>query len=121
MDIQKVLDLSMEFSQKIWDFVVTWPIFARDTVGKQMVRSADSVSANLREGLGRYSFKDRSLFYIYSRGSLFETLCWLEKAKTRNLISNEDFNALSNSHDLLLFEINKMIKNTREQIPQKNT
>jgi len=116
MEIQKVYYLSMDFSQRIWDLVAEWPIFARDTNGKQIVRSSDSISANLKEGLGRYSFKDRNLFNIYSRGSLFETHCWLEKALTRKLISREDFESLINDHDLLHFEINKMIKNTRDQI-----
>ncbi|MFA6126231.1 MAG: four helix bundle protein [Bacteroidales bacterium] len=115
MEVQKVYDLSMDFSQKIWDLVSEWPSFARDTNGKQIVRSSDSISANLKEGLGRYSFKDRNLFNIYSRGSLFETHCWLEKAIARKLISKEDFDRLINHHDFLHFEINKMIKNTREQ------
>jgi four helix bundle protein len=119
MEAQKVYYLSMEFSQKIWDLVADWSIFARDTNGKQIVRSSDSISANLKEGFGRYSFKDRNLFNIYSRGSLFETHCWLEKAITRKLISKEDFDALINNHDLLHVEINRMINNTREQATKK--
>ena len=115
MEIQKVYALSMDFSQKIWDLVADWSFFARDTIGKQIARSSDSISANLKEGLGRYSFKDRNLFNIYSRGSLFETHCWLEKAIARKLISQKDFDELINDHDLLHFEINKIIKNTREQ------
>jgi four helix bundle protein len=115
MDIEKVYNLSMDFSQNIWNLVGPWPYFARDTVGKQLVRSADSVSANIREGLGRYSYKDRNLFNVYSRGSLFETKCWLEKALARELISKEDFDLLIKSYDVLHIEINKMIKNTRSQ------
>ena len=90
MEPQKVYSVSMELSQRIWEIVDEWPVFARDTLGKQMVRSSDSISANLKEGMGRYSYKDRNQFNIYSRGSLFETHCWLEKALTRNLISKED-------------------------------
>jgi four helix bundle protein len=119
MEAQKVYYLSMDFSQKIWELVATWPIFARDTNGKQIVRSSDSVSANLKEGFGRYYFKDRNLFNIYSRGSLFETHCWLEKALNRNLISKEDFDSLINNHDLLHLEINRMINSTREQAKNK--
>jgi len=119
MEAQKVYYLSMDFSQKIWDLVGTWPFFARDTNGKQIVRSSDSISANLKEGFGRYSFKDRNLFNIYSRGSLFETHCWLEKAITRQLISKQEFDGLINDHDLLHIEINRMINNTREQVNRK--
>jgi four helix bundle protein len=116
MDAQKVFDLSMECSQKIWDRVMEWKYFEKDTIGKQLVRSADSVSANLIEGAGRYHFKDRNLFSIYSRGSLFETHCWLEKAKNRGLITKPQFDELKMDYDLLHLEINKMIQNTRRQI-----
>ncbi len=119
MEHQKVYDLSMEFSQKIWDLVALWSIFARDTNGKQIVRSADSVSANLKEGAGRYFFKDRNLFNIYSRGSLFETHCWLEKAVARKLIPRKDFEDLVVMHDLLLVEINRIIYNTRKQVKEE--
>ena len=115
MEVEKVYGLSMEFSQKIWILVEKWSIFARDTIGKQIVRSSDSVSANLKEGRGRYFFKDRNLFNIYSRGFLFETHCWLEKA-VASKISQEEFEELLKDHDILHFEINKMIRSTREQI-----
>ena len=113
MEPQKIYSVSMELSQRIWEIVDEWPVFARDTLGKQMVRSSDSISANLKEGMGRYFYKDRNQFNIYSRGSLFETHCWLEKALTRNLISKEDFDRLMQDFDWLYLEINKMIKNTR--------
>ena len=115
MDYKDVYSLSMVFSQRIWDIVKAWPYFAMDTIGKQLVRSADSVSANIKEGAGRYFFKDRNLFNYYSRGSLFETHCWLEKANARKLIQQEVFEDLIKDHDLLHLEINKMIKNTRDQ------
>lgn len=38
----------------VWDVVMEWNQFARDTVGKQLVRSVDSVGANIAEGAGRY-------------------------------------------------------------------
>ncbi len=115
MEAQNVYRLSMEFSQKIWDLVATWPGFARETCGKQIVRSADSISANLKEGAGRYFYKERNQFNIYARGSLFETHCWLEKAINRNLIPKQDFEDLRRDFDLLQIEINRMIRNTRNQ------
>jgi len=115
MEVQQVYDLSMECSQKIWELVIGWPIFVKDTIGKQLVRSSDSVSANLREGLGRYSFKDRNLFNIYARGSLFETQCWIQKSLDRKMITREDYEELSKVFSVLHLESNKMIKHTREQ------
>jgi four helix bundle protein len=49
---------SMKLSNKIWDIVNVLDYFVKDTIGKQLVRSADSISANISEGYGRYSFKE---------------------------------------------------------------
>jgi four helix bundle protein len=116
MDISELYSLTMDFSQKIWDFVATWPNFAKYTMGKQIVRSADSISANLQEGLGRYHFKDRNLFYLYARGSLFETRCWIEKANKRNLIPQVKQTALLEQMNIIHLEINIIIKATRNQL-----
>jgi len=62
---KKAFDLSNE----IWDLVIKWDYFAKDTVGKQFVRSSDSISANIAEGFGRYSKKDKIRFYRISVGS----------------------------------------------------
>ena len=115
MEAQKVYQLSMEFSQKIWDLAATWPSFARETCGNQIVRSSDSISANLKEGMGRYFYKERNQFNIYARGSLIETQCWLEKALTRKLISDLNYVELFKEYNQLEIEINRMIRNTRLQ------
>jgi len=71
------------------------------SVGKQLIRSADSVAANLAEGYGRFHFNENRQFAYYARGSLYETMSWLTKAANRKLIDNEyitifkaDFNKL---------------------------
>ncbi len=50
----EVYVLSEELSNKIWDIVKRWNYFERDTVGKQLVKAADSVSANIAECHGRF-------------------------------------------------------------------
>ena len=61
-------------SNYVWDVVVKWDYFAKDTVGKQFVKAVDSISANIAEGFGRYSKKDKIKFFRYSFGSLYESL-----------------------------------------------
>ena len=87
----RVYHLSMELGEKVWQKVHKWNYFERDTIGKQLVRSVDSVAANLSEGFGRFHYKEAKNFSYYSRGSLYETKTWLTKAKNRNIITEEDF------------------------------
>ncbi|MBA4411197.1 MAG: four helix bundle protein [Bacteroidota bacterium] len=46
---------------------------AQKTIGAQFIEAADSISANIAEGFGRYHKKDKIKFYYYSRGSTFES------------------------------------------------
>ena len=45
-----VYRLSMEMAERIWEIVLKWDYFQKDTMGKQLVRAADSIAANLSEG-----------------------------------------------------------------------
>jgi len=108
-DLQ-VYNLSMEMAEKIWKIVLNWDYFTKDTIGKQLVRAADSIAANLSEGFGRYHFKENINFSYYSRGSLSETKTWLTKAHNRNLITSEDFNAFNSEIDNIGIKLNNYIK-----------
>ena len=104
-----VYQKSMELGEKIWGIVAEWDFFQRDTLGKQWVKSMDSVAANIAEGFGRYYYKENKLFCYYSRGSLQETVCWLKKAHSRNLVSDEQFTGLEKELQLLALSLNRYI------------
>ncbi|MBC8313910.1 MAG: four helix bundle protein [Bacteroidales bacterium] len=106
----KVYQLSMDISEKIWNVVANWKYFEKDTIGKQLVRSADSISTNLSEGFGRYHYKDARNFYYYSRGSLFETKTWLKKALNRKFVEPDEYQRLAQSLNILGALINNYIK-----------
>jgi four helix bundle protein len=67
-------------AHSVWKIVKPWDHFARRTVGEQLVRSADSVGANIAESYGGYHYGDRIRFLYYARGSLYETRFWLRQA-----------------------------------------
>jgi four helix bundle protein len=71
----------------------TWPSVDRWTIGIQLVRSADSVGANLAEACGRESLADEARFLLFARGSAYETQHWIERAFARSLLSNDDLRA----------------------------
>jgi len=106
----KVYQLSMDISENIWNVVSNWKYFEKDTIGKQLVRSADSISANLSEGFGRYHYKEARNFYYYSRGSLFETKTWIKKAFNRKLVKQDEYQSLIRNLDILGALINNYIK-----------
>ncbi len=100
----------MKLAESVWNDVMRWNSFEKETIGKQLVRSCDSIAANLSEGLGRYHYKETRNFSYYSRGSLFETRTWLTKAFNRGLIERNNFDAYLNSIDQVGKMINGYIK-----------
>lgn len=102
-------------SDRIWEIVEEWDFYRKDTIGKQLVRASDSISANIAEGYGRFFFKENRNFCYYSRGSLLETKTWLGKAHRRNLITSDLFNSITNELETLHKSLNAYIKYITDQ------
>src|SRR5678815_4734832 len=79
----RVYQLSEKVADEIWDLVLGWNNFAKDTVGRQLVRAADSIGANIAEGTGRGSYQDNRRFVRTARSSLNETQHFLRRAFRR--------------------------------------
>ncbi|WP_343522236.1 four helix bundle protein [Pedobacter sp.] len=90
----EIYNLSEALSDKIWDIVIKWEYFAKDTIGKQLCRAADSISANIAEGYGRFHYKENKNFCYYSRGSILEVKSFLRKSKNRDLIPDDTYSDL---------------------------
>ncbi len=108
--------VAFNLSNYVWRIIIEWNNFARDTVGRQFVTSTDSISANIAEGFGRYSKKDKIRFYRYSYGSTKEALDWNEKSKIRKLISDKEYNHIPEELQRLPKEINHLIKYTNQKL-----
>jgi|SRR3989339_756313 len=111
-----IYKLSYNLSNYVWKIVVEWDHFSKSSVGIQYVKVVDSVSANIAEGFGRYSKKDKVKFYRYSFGSLKESMDWTQKAKARSLISDKQYEIIMG--ELLRFprEIYSLINFTNEKL-----
>jgi four helix bundle protein len=106
----EVYQLAESFGDEVWFVVHEWEYFAKDTLGKQLVRSADSISANIAEGYGRYHYKENKNFCYFSRGSIIETKGWLKKSKNRQLLNEEKFDLLYGKLQTIHIKLNAYIK-----------
>ena len=106
----EIYSLSESFGEGIWDVVIKWDYFAKDTIGQQLVRSADSIAANIAEGFGRFHYKENKNFCYFSRGSILETKIWLHKAKSRKLIEEDTYHLLIKKLELIHLKLNAYIK-----------
>ena len=106
----RVYKLSEELADEVWKIVLRWNAFAKDTIGKQIVRSADSVGANIAEGTGRHNFQDNQRFVKIARGSLNETQHFLRRAFKRNILTPADVKKLKPLVDNLAPQLNSYLK-----------
>ena len=90
----QVYRLSEDLADLIWEIVLRWDRLAQDTVGKQLIKAADSIGANIAEGTGRGSFADNKRFAKIAKGSLFEVKHWLSRAYRRKLLSKSKTTSL---------------------------
>jgi four helix bundle protein len=116
----KVYQLSEQLADSIWEIVLEWNAFARDTVGKQLVKAADSVGANIAEGTGRGTYLDNRRFVIIARGSLNETKHWLRRAFKRQLLTTKQVNKVKPIIDELAPKLNAYLNSIRRRIQANN-
>ena len=117
LDDLEIYKTSMEIGDMAYEVVSKWNSFDRDTLGKQLIRAADSIALNISEGYGRFFFKENKNFCYYSRGSAKETVTALDKALRRNLIAPEQYRQVSDKLNLyfkLSFSYIKSIGTTKE-------
>ena len=106
----EVYRLAEELADAVWKVVSKWPPLARDTVGKQLIRAADSIGANIAEGHGRGDGLDHKRFLRFARGSTNETKHWLRRAYRRSLLTGEQVHALRPTMDALAPKLNAYMR-----------
>jgi four helix bundle protein len=117
----EIYQLAEKLSDLVWDIVIKWDAFPRNTVGSQYVKSVDSVGANISEGYGRGSYADRSRFAKISRGSLFETVHWTKKSKRRKLLTDKEFKKVNDIIEILLPKLSSYINYLDENSKKKKS
>ena len=93
-----VYKLSEQLCDTIWEIVLKWHSLAQDTVGKQIVRAADSIGANIAEGHGSGTSPENRRFVRFAKRSLNESRHWLRRCQKRKLLAKGQETEL---HDIM--------------------
>lgn len=106
----KILNEAGDLGDLLWCEIIKWPEFAKETIGKQLVRSVDSIAANIAEAYGRYHYGEKIQFLYYARGSLFESKNWINRAANRALFSQEKHEEYAQSLTNIARQLNGFIR-----------
>jgi len=101
--------IAFNLSNYVWEVISKWDSFSKTSLGRQFVNTVDSISANIAEGFGRYSKKDKIRFFRISFGSMYESLDWNEKSHKRKLLKAKDY-------DHIIIELQKLPKSIHHLI-----
>lgn len=100
-----VYQKAMDLADKIYDIVEQIPEVEKYNTASQITRATTSISANIAEGNGQLFIKKSFTFFNNALGSANEVICWLEHARRRGYITEEQEKALCKDTE----EIIKMI------------
>lgn len=111
----RILKTAEEIADSVWKRVVEWDEFAKQVVGKQLARAIDSIGANIAESYGRFNYGEKLQFLYYSRGSLFETKYWLNRALIRHLMEAEEVNGYATRLSDVARQLNTFASSLKSQ------
>ena len=77
------------FKNEMFELVKSFPMEEKFRLADQLIRASRSITANIAEGHGRFTFKDQLHFCILSRGSLSECLNHLVDAFDLKIINQD--------------------------------
>ena len=106
----RVYQLAERMADEVWNIASVWDTFAKDTIGRQLVRCADSVGANIAEGSGRGTYQDNRRFVRIARGSLYEAQHFLRRAYRRKLLTTAQVNKLKPLIENLAPQLNSYLQ-----------
>ena len=100
----------------LYDDVNTFPEGERFVLRSQLLRAAGSISANIAEGFGRFSYQENIRFLQIARGSLAETRNHLLVARDLGYLPDSRYNQLAKEIKTIGILINGTIKSTKQQL-----
>ncbi|MBK2026308.1 four helix bundle protein [Francisella philomiragia] len=112
LDIYK---LSVILSEQVWEVYISLSTDLRYSIGNQVLRSVDSIGANIAEGYGRFHYRDSLKFYYNSRGSLWESKHWTYLLYKRKLITKCNYENFIDCLEQLGKKLNSFINGMKKR------
>lgn len=101
---------AMDVAVVIFDLTKNLPRTEDYGLTSQIRRSAESISANIAEGFGKTTAKDKSRFYDIAKGSAYETKSHLLYGVKVNYFNSLEIGPIIKNIEMLVYEINKINK-----------
>lgn len=111
----RVYQLARELVKDVYILQNTFPKEERYALGDQIRRAAVSITANLAEGSGRDSLKEKIRFIEIAFGSMTEVFCELQTACDLKYITEDQLNNLRPQFT----EIAKMLSGLRTSLQKQ--
>lgn len=77
----EIYKLARETNRETWQVYDKLNWQGKKIMGDQFISATDFMGANIAEGFGRYHYLDKNKFNYNARGSLLESIYWLEILK----------------------------------------
>ncbi|MCA9386989.1 four helix bundle protein [Candidatus Dojkabacteria bacterium] len=116
----EVYTIAEELSDAGWKIYENLPKVQQYHIGNQVLRSLDSIGANIAEGFGRFHYLDSLRFYYNARGSLWESKFWLTTLQKRNLITNDLYKKVANDLEIEGIKLNNFINSIKRNSKNNN-
>ena len=97
----------------VYRFTKQFPKEELYSIVDQMKRAVASITANIVEGFGRKSYREKIQFYYMAKGSLLELKNFLLIAKDVGYLKEKDFNVLMDQANLVDQLLQGFIKKTK--------
>jgi len=119
-DLQ-VWQLARELRKRVYKLARKFPGEEKFGLASQAQRAAVSVTANIAEGFGRYSYQENIQFCRTARGSAFEVRDHLITAEDLNYISTAEHQEAAELAQRVIQTLNGYIRATQERQDLKET
>jgi four helix bundle protein len=113
-DLQ-VWQLARELRKQVYKLARKFPAEEKFGLASQVQRAAISITANIAEGFGRYSYQENIQFCRTARGSVFEVRDHLISAEDQNYISAAEHQVAAALAQRVIQTLNGYIRATKER------